>query len=87
MVLNTLAYIVVLIVVVILIVVLLKFLFGVLAIAPIVAYGTTVDAEQQEKDVANQDEQKTVDKATIKTNDTDITITCTSNIPNLVSCD
>ena len=86
MVLNTLAYIVVLIVVVILIVVLLKFLFGVLAIAPIVAYGDE-DAKQQEKDVVNQDEQKTVDKATIKTNDTDIHIICTSNIPDLVSCD
>ena len=70
MVLNTLAYIVVLIVVVILIVVLLKFLFGVLAIAPI-AYA----------------EQKVVDKETINVNGTDITVTCTSNIPELVSCD
>lgn len=32
-------------------------------------------------------QQKTVDKATIKTNDTDIHITCTSNMPDLVSCD
>ena len=31
--------------------------------------------------------QKTVDTTTIKTNDTDIHITCTSNIPDLVSCD
>lgn len=71
MVLNTLVYIAVLIIVVILIIVLLKFLFGVLAIAPIVAYA----------------EQKVVDKETITTNDTEITVTCTSNIPELVSCD
>lgn len=77
MVLNTLAYIVVLIVVVILIVVLLKFLFGVLAIAPIVAYG-------QEED---NNKQKEVDSVTRTINDTEITVTCTSNIPDLVSCD
>lgn len=78
MVLNTLVYIVVLIVVVILIVVLLKFLFGVLAIAPIIAYGST------DQDIAPQT-QKDAGSSTIETNDTEIHINCTENIKGLVA--
>jgi hypothetical protein len=76
MVLNSLVYIAALIIVVILIIVALRFLFQVIAIAPI-AYG----AEQADTT------QKEVDTVTKQVNDTEITVTCTSNIPNLVSCD
>ena len=84
MVLNTLVWIVAIIVIAIVIIVLVKFLFNVAAIAPY-AYADK-DADREEKDIANQDEPIVEGKETIKRNDTDIHVTCTSNIPDLVSC-
>jgi Tfp pilus assembly protein PilO len=76
---------IVIVVVIILAVIAIK-LLGYLVVAPL-AYATTEDT----KDIAPQDEeqeQKEVDKETIDIgNDTEVTVTCTSNIPNLVSCD
>ena len=67
--------IVVIIVIAIIAIILIKWLISAVMIAPITAY-------------AQEDEQqKEVDKATIDVgNDTEITVTCTSNIPDLVSC-
>jgi hypothetical protein len=67
---------IVLVVIIILAVVVLK-LLAYLVVAPY-AFGEEVDDNKQ----------KEVDKETIDIgNDTEVTVTCTSNIPNLVSCD
>lgn len=74
MVLNSLVYIAVIIIVVILIIVLLRFLLGVIAIAPAV-YGQ-LPQEQKQDDAGS---------TTIETNDTEIHIQCTENIEGLVA--
>lgn len=68
--------IVVIIVIAVIAIIIIKWLLAAAMIAPIAYAQTGEDTEQ-----------KVVDKATITENDTKITVTCTSNIPDLVSCD
>ena len=85
MVLNTLVWIVAIIVIAIVIIVLVKFLFNVAAIAPY-AYADK-DADREEKQIEADDEPIVEGKETIDIgNGTQLKITCTSNIPDLVSC-
>lgn len=72
--LQTLVWAILVIVVIIVIFLVAERLITHLTIAPI-AYADT------------EDKQKVVDKFTTSDNDTKITVTCTSNIPDLVYCD
>lgn len=81
---RTVIWVAIVIVVIIILAVIAIKLLGYLVIAPYAFASTDLDNE----DTNDEDNQKVVDKATIDIgNDTEIIVTCTSNIPNLVSCD
>lgn len=76
---NALIYLIVVVVIVILIIIVLKFLLNTLMILPFAYAQTTEDTNNKIVDK----ETKTIDIG----NNTEVIITCTSNIPDLVSCD